>query len=155
ACPGWSDLDTTQTLATVSRLSTWLADSVFGRPMTDHEFVGGNLYHERTEFDSAQGPTTVIVNTALEPWSPRPGLTLPPLGFFITGPRLMAYYATEVAGHRFSRPTLVAFNAAGGVKDRRMAYRAFGDDAAILMRDSKPVLITIPTACRTQRVAQP
>lgn len=119
-CGGWSGLDVKPLLATVSKLSAWLADAVLTAPMVNHCFVGGSLYRERTVFRTPRGPVTVTVNTGLDAWSPEPGWTLPPLGLMIVGPGLLAYHAEEAAGHRFAAPTLAAAR-------RGQVFRAFGD----------------------------
>jgi hypothetical protein len=127
---GWGALDTGRLLAAVSRVSTSLGDLVYNAPMTRHEFVGGSLYHERTEFRTRRGRVTVTVNTSADPWALDAGITLAPLGFLITGPGLLAYHAERVGGRTLSAPTLAVFQRASGAGRAVRAFRAFGDAAS-------------------------
>ncbi len=149
-CGGWSQLDKMQMLATVSRLSTWLADNVFTAPMTGHAFPDANLFHEQTSFEGKAGETIVYVNSDSEkPWSPQPGLVLAPLGFWIAGPDLQAYHALEVAGQRFDVPTLAAFHGkcchGGGIE----VFRAFGPETLVvpLEKGDSGVVIAPKAVC--------
>jgi hypothetical protein len=152
---GWSRLNGMQTVVTVSRLSTWLADNVFNAPMVDHRFVEGNLFHERSEFKDRRGRTVVYVNTALEPWSPLPGITLAPLGFWIEGPTLLAYCALEVGGTPYAEPTLAAFH--GDFRPGRtiQVYRAFGDRAVRVLQGAGCTTISIGETCKTSNMKLP
>lgn len=149
---GWSVLSDTQLLATVSRISTWLADLVFHTPMVDHAFVSGDLYHERTTFDTRSAPTCVYINTSLDTWSPMQGVVLPGLGFYISGPGLLAYHALRVAGMAFSQPTLAVIRWKERHPRSVSAYRAFGDEAVIYVQRGKPMPVCVPDACRTMTV---
>lgn len=146
---GWSGLDDARMLATVSRISTWLADDVFYDAMVDHSFVAGSLYHERTEFGGKTGKTVVYVNTDLKPWSPMPGLTLSPLGFYISGPGLLAYCAEEVGGMKLSQPTLAAFSGDLGKGSSISAFRAFGDEDLPVVCGRKVFHARVGDTCKT------
>ena len=154
-CGPWQSLDKEQLLATVSRLATWLADNVFSEPMTAHAFVDGNLFHERTTFGPAERETIVLVNTdAKIPWTPWPGLTLPPLGFLISGPGLTAYCATEVSGQRFSSPAMAAFKGDLQVGAEVQAFRASGPSvlpavATGLQQPDAASFAELPQVCTT------
>jgi len=106
ALGAWGELDAPGLVAMVSRLSARLSDEVFYSQMTEHAFVGGDLFHERTRFEGKYGPVTVRVNTALEAWEVEPGVVLAPLGFWIEAGRFEAYHALAAGGETFGRPTL-------------------------------------------------
>jgi hypothetical protein len=152
---GWPGLNGRQTVVTVSRLSTWLADNVFYAPMVDHRFIDGNLFHERTEFDGKGGRTVVYVNTAPDSWSPFPGVTLAPLGFWIKGPQLLAYCALEAGGTQYTEPTLAAFRGDFRTGRTIRAYRAFGDEKVRAPRDGGYTTIAVGEACKTLDVKLP
>ncbi len=147
--PGWSELSSLQFLATVSRVSTWLADNVFHSPMITHEFAGGDLYREHSQFKSKGGLTEVYINTGVTPWSPLPGVMLPPNGFWITGPGLLAYHASQVNGKTLQVPSLVAFRWTGSSPRSMKAFRAFGQSGIIWTDGRRTAEVAIPEVCQT------
>jgi hypothetical protein len=147
--PGWSSLDATQLLVTVSRISTWLADNVFYSPMLTHEFVGGDLYREHTQFKSKGSPTDVYINTGVTNWSPIPGVMLPPNGFWITGPGLLAYHASQVNGKTLQVPSLAAFRWTGASPRSMKAFRAFGQNNLIWTDGRRTAEVTVPEVFKT------
>lgn len=151
--PGWSELTTTQFLATVSRVSTWLADNVFHSPMTMHRFVDGDLFREHSQFASKKGMTEVYINTGVTNWSPLPGVVLPPNGFWITGPGLLAYHALQVAGKNLQAATLAAFRWTGTSARDMKGYLAFGSSNCIWTDGHRTADVTITEVCKTVDVS--
>ncbi|MHB9038719.1 MAG: DUF5696 domain-containing protein [Armatimonadota bacterium] len=149
---GWSKLNNMELLAAVSRVSTWLADNVFYDEMIDHDFVEGNLYHEKAVFKGKNGNSVIYVNTGLKPWSPIPGVMLAPLGFYISGPKLLAYHATEVGGIKLMEPTLAVFKGEFRKNSKVSAYRAFGDTKLLVPSGHKNLTVVLSEANRTTDV---
>lgn len=155
AAGGWAALNERELMAAVSRISTWLADEVFLAEMLHHEFPDGDLHHEYTQFRSARGLTEIWINSALEPWSPRPGLVLPPLGFWIKGPDLCAYHVDTVDGVRLPTPVLGAVRGAFASGEQVQAFRAFGGSDLIVPLGSECVRISVEQAGVTVAVTVP
>jgi hypothetical protein len=142
----WSGMTEWELLATVSCISTWLADEVFHADMVHHEFVEDNLYHEHTRFETPRGVTEVWVNTSLDAWSPQPGLVLPPLGFWIEGPGLCAYHAEIVGEVAFTSPVLAAFKGVFETGCQIESFRAFGGPEAAVPVASGYARVTLGEA---------
>ncbi len=155
AAGGWATLDERELIAAVSRISTWLADEVFLAEMVHHEFPDGDLHHEYTQFRSARGLTKIWINSALEPWSPRAGLVLPPLGFWIEGPDLCAYHVDTVDGVRLPTPVLGAVRGAFASGEQVEAFRAFGGSDLVVPLDSGYASVPVAQAGVTVDVTVP
>jgi hypothetical protein len=96
-------------------------------PMTDHRFLTADRLVETTRFgDDVQ----ITVNYGQDDYK-TPSAALPPYGFIIQSPRLVAWYARSFEDQRFAEPTFMVVRTLDGrpiaLSGRLRFFRGFGD----------------------------
>lgn len=96
-------------------------------PMTDHRFLSADRLVESTRFGDN---VRITVNYGKKNFESKDA-TLPPHGFLIHSPTLIAWHATRFEGQTFAAPTLVVIHSLDGQPLSKSGkvrfYRAFGD----------------------------
>ena len=112
--------NTYEVLSPLNRLTATL-------PMTDHRFRTADRMVESTRFGA---DVEISANYGTADYS-TPRATLPPYGFLVESPTLIAFYARTYGKLTFSEPTLFVIRSLDGQplssSSRVRFYRAFGD----------------------------
>ncbi len=105
------------------------------QPLTAHEFMDGARKVQRSVFGEGPDATVVVVNggdqAVTRNSTANGGVTIPPLGVMVEGPRFMAVVATRWGGRDYATPvlfTLRSLDDAPLVRSQRVrVFHGFGD----------------------------
>jgi hypothetical protein len=108
------------------RICSPLSRITANTPMTGHEFLTSDRLVQRSRF----GDVSIIVNYGQISYDAG-RVVLPPYGFLVEGPTMVAFRATSYAGRAFTEPTLAVLTSSDGrplaTSDAVDCYRAYGD----------------------------
>jgi len=104
-------------------------------PMTDHRFLSADRKLQRSVFGSGREAVTVTVNTGGGVARAKSALggevELPPVGFLVESPQLVAFHAATWGGHRYAAPVLFVLRSLDGRpisrSDRVRVFHGWGE----------------------------